>query len=70
MSIICLCTCIYSKTNVDDRCEKGLNLVNVQLMYETDKQILVKFVSWQFWWNMSAHLHFQLKPDNSKEHYT
>lgn len=43
---------------MDDKCEKGLNLVNVQFVYETDEQILMKFVSWQFWWNTSAHLIF------------
>jgi hypothetical protein len=70
MSFTCLYTCTYSKTNVDDRCDKGLNLVTVQFMYETNEQILIKFVSWQFCWNMSEHLHFQLKPDNSNEHFT
>ena len=55
---------------MDDRCEKGLNLVNGQFVYETGEQILMKFVSCKFWWNMSAHLHFHLKPDNSKGHFT
>jgi len=43
MSPGCLCTCTSSKTNVDDRCEKGLNLVNVQFVYETDEHTLMKF---------------------------
>ena len=67
---LCSTEYTYSKTSVGDKCEKGLNLVNVQFVYETDEQLLMKFVPWQFWCNMSAHLHFQLIPDNSKEHFT